>query len=189
MGFPTKVQLINRKTSEEWYINFPSAIAQAMEFSKGETVEWIIEDKALLALRRQQRVADRAQTLALSSLLCLGRHTVTGLLAAHSGVSHPLRFKRRQNMAHHRSRPDTALIVTAWDRGKCGTPHQSNRLPRSPSPLMACCWCRARLPSAILTMDCCLIDSFSGFASNLPASTKPEKCSFHIASAVCYANG
>src|SRR5579862_5878635 len=28
----------------------------------------------------QQRVADRAQTLALSSLLCLGRHTVTGLL-------------------------------------------------------------------------------------------------------------
>src|SRR5437868_10652157 len=28
----------------------------------------------------QQRVAGRAQTLALSSLLCLGRHTVTGLL-------------------------------------------------------------------------------------------------------------
>jgi hypothetical protein len=52
MGFPTKVQLINRKASEQWYINFPSAVAQAMEFSKGETVEWIIEDKALLALRR-----------------------------------------------------------------------------------------------------------------------------------------
>jgi hypothetical protein len=52
MGFPTKVQLINRKASEQWYINFPSAIAQAMEFSKGETVEWIVEDKALLALRR-----------------------------------------------------------------------------------------------------------------------------------------
>jgi len=48
----TKVQLINRKASEQWYINFPSAIAQAMEFSKGQTVEWIIEDKALLALRR-----------------------------------------------------------------------------------------------------------------------------------------
>ena len=52
MGFPTKVQLINRKASEQWYINFPSAVAQAMEFAKGETVEWIIEDKALLALRR-----------------------------------------------------------------------------------------------------------------------------------------
>jgi hypothetical protein len=52
MGFPTKVQLISRKDSEQWYINFPSAIAQAMEFSKGETVEWLIEDKGLLALRR-----------------------------------------------------------------------------------------------------------------------------------------
>jgi hypothetical protein len=57
MGFPTKVQLINRKASEQWYINFPSAIAQAMEFAKGETVEWIIEDKALLALRRLEAPA------------------------------------------------------------------------------------------------------------------------------------
>jgi hypothetical protein len=52
MGFPTKVQLIQRKASEQWYINFPSAVAQAMEFSKGESVEWIVEDKSLLALRR-----------------------------------------------------------------------------------------------------------------------------------------
>jgi hypothetical protein len=52
MGFPTKVQLIKRKKSEQWYINFPSAIAQAMEFSRGEVVEWIIEDKANLILHR-----------------------------------------------------------------------------------------------------------------------------------------
>ena len=52
MGFHTKVQLISRKASEQWYVNLPSAVAQAMEFSRGETVEWIIEDKALLALRR-----------------------------------------------------------------------------------------------------------------------------------------
>jgi hypothetical protein len=52
MGFPTKVQLIKRKASEQWYINFPSAVAQAMEFSRGESVEWIVEDKAMLALRR-----------------------------------------------------------------------------------------------------------------------------------------
>lgn len=54
MGFPTKVQLIKRQASEQWYINFPSAVAQAMEFSRGETVEWIVESKALLALRRTQ---------------------------------------------------------------------------------------------------------------------------------------
>ena len=53
MGFPTKVQLIKRKQSEQWYINFPSAVAQAMEFERGETVEWFIEDKSLLALKRQ----------------------------------------------------------------------------------------------------------------------------------------
>jgi hypothetical protein len=52
MGFPTKVQLIKRQASEQWYINFPSALAQAMEFSRGEIVEWFVEDKGLLALRR-----------------------------------------------------------------------------------------------------------------------------------------
>jgi hypothetical protein len=52
VAFPTKVQLINRRASQQWYINFPSALAQAMEFSQGETVEWLVEDKSLLALRR-----------------------------------------------------------------------------------------------------------------------------------------
>lgn len=54
MGFPTKVQLIKRQASEQWYINFPSALAQAMEFARGETLEWIVESKAMLALRRTQ---------------------------------------------------------------------------------------------------------------------------------------
>lgn len=53
MGFPTKVQLIKRKASEQWYINFPSAVAQAMEFQRSEVVEWIIEDKSQLVLRRR----------------------------------------------------------------------------------------------------------------------------------------
>ncbi len=52
MGFPTRVQLIHRQASQQWYVNFPSAVAQAMEFSKGERVEWIVEDKAQLVLRR-----------------------------------------------------------------------------------------------------------------------------------------
>ncbi len=54
MGSPTKVQLIKRKQSEQWYINFPAAIAQAMEFERGEIVEWFIEDKGTLALKRQK---------------------------------------------------------------------------------------------------------------------------------------
>jgi hypothetical protein len=73
MGFPTKVQLIKRKASEQWYINFPSAIAQAMEFSRGETVEWLVEDKSLLALRRLQAPPTvLKKTLPASSLTSSG---------------------------------------------------------------------------------------------------------------------
>ena len=54
MGFPTKVQVISRKDSDQYYINFPSAVAKAMEFSKGETVEWIVVDKGTLILSRRQ---------------------------------------------------------------------------------------------------------------------------------------
>ena len=52
MGLPTKIQLIKRKSSEQWYVNFPSAVARAMEFDKGEVVEWIVADKGNLILSR-----------------------------------------------------------------------------------------------------------------------------------------
>jgi hypothetical protein len=54
MGYPTKVQLIQRKDSQQWYINFPAAIAQGMDFAKGEDVEWTIADKANLILSRKK---------------------------------------------------------------------------------------------------------------------------------------
>ena len=52
MGYQTKVQLIKRAKSEQWYINLPAQLAQAMEFEQSETVEWFVEDKSTLALRR-----------------------------------------------------------------------------------------------------------------------------------------
>ncbi len=55
MGYPTKVQLIKRKrTADQYYINFPTAIAEALELEKGEIVEWIIEDKANIIAHRRQ---------------------------------------------------------------------------------------------------------------------------------------
>jgi len=108
MGYPTKVQLIQRQGSQQWYINFPAPIAQAMEFAKGEVVEWVIHDRRTLLLHRtevrqdkkndslldafldlweqdmdvfaQHRTWERAARLGLSQLACLGPHTVTGLL-------------------------------------------------------------------------------------------------------------
>ncbi len=55
MGFRTKIQLIKRKKSQQWYVNFPSALAQAIEFDKGEIVEWIVENKNKLILRRTKK--------------------------------------------------------------------------------------------------------------------------------------
>jgi hypothetical protein len=55
MGYPTKVQLIKReKSADQYYINFPTAIAEAMDFEKGEVVQWFVEDKANLILHRTQ---------------------------------------------------------------------------------------------------------------------------------------
>ncbi len=54
MGYPTKVQLIRRKASEQWYINLPAALAQAMDFAKGEVVEWSVHDRTTLTLRRTE---------------------------------------------------------------------------------------------------------------------------------------
>lgn len=53
MGYPTKVQLIKRKKSEQYYINFPAAIALAMDFQKAEDVEWTVSDKKHLILSRK----------------------------------------------------------------------------------------------------------------------------------------
>ena len=53
MGYPTKVQLICRKESQQWYVNLPKPVADAMDFIKGEVVEWSIEDRQYLVLKRR----------------------------------------------------------------------------------------------------------------------------------------
>ena len=52
MPYPSKVQLIKRERSEQWYINFPSALARSMDFTRGEVIEWSIHDRCTLVLRR-----------------------------------------------------------------------------------------------------------------------------------------
>ncbi len=52
MGYKTKIQLIQRKESEQWYVNFPTQVAQVMEFQKGEEFEWSLLDKNSLKLRK-----------------------------------------------------------------------------------------------------------------------------------------
>ena len=58
MGYSTKVQCIKRKSSEQWYVNFPSAVAQAIEFQQGEIVEWLIDDHQKLVLKRSEQATN-----------------------------------------------------------------------------------------------------------------------------------
>lgn len=52
MGYKTKIQLIKRKNSDQWYVNFPYQVAQVMEFKKGEDFEWLLVDKKTMKLKR-----------------------------------------------------------------------------------------------------------------------------------------
>lgn len=53
MGYPTRIQLISRKKGSQWYVNFPNALAEAMNFKKGETVEWEVESLSVLKMTRR----------------------------------------------------------------------------------------------------------------------------------------
>ena len=53
MGYPTKIQLISREKGNQWYVNFPNALAEAMSFEKGETVEWEVKSLTMLTMNRK----------------------------------------------------------------------------------------------------------------------------------------
>jgi hypothetical protein len=52
MGYKTKIQLIQRKDSQQWLFNIPVAIGEAMEFKKGENLDLTIKDSNTLIVRR-----------------------------------------------------------------------------------------------------------------------------------------
>lgn len=54
MGYPTKVQLIRRQASQQWYIAVPAALARSIGLEKGETIEWNLQDRHHLLLCRSQ---------------------------------------------------------------------------------------------------------------------------------------
>jgi len=59
MGYLTKIQKVERPTNQSFYVNLPSALAQAMNIEKGEKFEWLIENKNLLLLQRVKEVKEK----------------------------------------------------------------------------------------------------------------------------------
>ena len=52
MGYAIKIQKVERPTNRSYYVNLPSAVAEAISAKKGEGFEWWVEDKNTLVLSR-----------------------------------------------------------------------------------------------------------------------------------------
>ena len=62
MGYLTKVQVIQRaKGQKQFYLICPAPLAQALEMEKGETIEWVVEDKWTLNIKRVDAKQTQAQ--------------------------------------------------------------------------------------------------------------------------------
>lgn len=59
MGYPVKIQKVDRPTNRSYYVNFPVALAEALGIKKGETFNWLLEDKNTLVLERHRRLPAR----------------------------------------------------------------------------------------------------------------------------------
>ena len=55
MGHMVKIQRVDRGKTRSFYLNFPAALADAIEVEKGEQFEWVLEDKNTVWLRRTHR--------------------------------------------------------------------------------------------------------------------------------------
>lgn len=56
MGYQSTVQVIQRGgKNRQYYVICPAPLAQALEIEKSEVVEWVVEDKHTLILKRRSR--------------------------------------------------------------------------------------------------------------------------------------
>jgi antitoxin component of MazEF toxin-antitoxin module len=52
MGYKVKIQRVERGNTKSFYVNFPAAVAEAVDITKGEEMEWCIQDKDTYILKR-----------------------------------------------------------------------------------------------------------------------------------------
>jgi antitoxin component of MazEF toxin-antitoxin module len=52
MGYPVKIQKVERPTNQSFYVNLPAALAESAGIEKGEEMEWLVEDRNCFVLRR-----------------------------------------------------------------------------------------------------------------------------------------
>ena len=52
MGYRVKIQKVQRPSSRSFYLNFPMALAEALDVKKGEAFEWSVQDRNTLIVKR-----------------------------------------------------------------------------------------------------------------------------------------
>lgn len=52
MGYRVKIQKVQRPSNRSFYLNFPMALAEALDVQKGETFEWSIQDRNTFIVKR-----------------------------------------------------------------------------------------------------------------------------------------
>ena len=61
MGYLSTLQVIQRGgKNRQYYLICPAPLARALEMEKGEVIEWVLEDKHTLVLKRTRRRARKA---------------------------------------------------------------------------------------------------------------------------------
>ena len=61
MGYLSKVQLIERANqTRQFYLICPAPLAEALELEKGEPIEWVIENRHTLILKRPNKISAKA---------------------------------------------------------------------------------------------------------------------------------
>jgi bifunctional DNA-binding transcriptional regulator/antitoxin component of YhaV-PrlF toxin-antitoxin module len=62
MGFLSKIQVIERSNhTRQFYLICPAPLAEALELEKGEAIEWIVEDRNTLVLKRPAKGSGRTR--------------------------------------------------------------------------------------------------------------------------------
>jgi bifunctional DNA-binding transcriptional regulator/antitoxin component of YhaV-PrlF toxin-antitoxin module len=57
MGYQTKLQVIERKNNtRQFYIICPAPLAEALGMEKGETLEFVVEDKNRITIQRKPAI-------------------------------------------------------------------------------------------------------------------------------------
>lgn len=53
MGYVSTMQVIQRSNNtRQYYLICPAPLAEALEIQKGESIEWVVENKRILILKR-----------------------------------------------------------------------------------------------------------------------------------------